>query len=273
VRSLLSSQQETAELVLSQQSASLEMIAGGMAHEIRNPLNYIKNAVLTIQGDVQGLMAKVRSAESLSVEERAAFEKSATRMGRMFETAQSGVKRIGGTVDLMLRYGREGYTRIPEPYDVYAAITDVIDVVVPATSSDATVKTALVGDGTIECVSQEINQALTNLIQNALEAVPAGGGLVEVSGRVEGAELVLSVRDNGAGIKPEDQARIFAPFFTTKDVGRGLGMGLTITRRCIAAAGGRISVSSQPGAGTEFTVRLPRESRAPKPTSRSSVGL
>jgi signal transduction histidine kinase len=217
-------------------------------------------------------MAKVQSAESLSTDERTALEKSAARLGRMFDTAQSGVKRIGRTVDLMLRYGREGYTRIPEPYDIYAAIADVIDVVVPATSSDATVKTSLVGNGTIVCVSQEINQALTNLIQNALEAVPAGSGLVEVTGRVEDAELVLSVRDNGTGIKAEDQARIFTPFFTTKDVGQGLGMGLTITRRCIAAAGGRISVRSQPGAGTEFTVRLPRESVA-KPAGRSSVAV
>ncbi len=261
VRSLLSTQENTAELVLSQQSASLESIAGGLAHEIRNPLNYIKNAVLTIQDDVQGLMAKFQSTESLTAEQRGAFEKSAARMGRMFETAQSGVKRIGGTVDLMLRYGREGYTRIKEPYDVYAAIADVIEVLVPATSSDAKVKTSLVGDGTIECVPQELNQALTNLIQNALEAVPSGSGSVEITGWVEGSELVLVVRDNGTGIKPEDQARIFTPFFTTKDVGRGLGMGLTITRQCIAAAGGRISVRSQPGAGSEFTVRLPREQR------------
>ena len=261
VRSLLSSQENTAELVLAQQSASLESIAGGLAHEIRNPLNYLKNAVLTIQGDVQGLMAKLPSGEALSADERAALEKSSARMSRMFETAQSGVKRIGRTVDLMLRYGREGYARAFEPYDVYAAIADVIEVVVPATSSDAKVHTSLLGDGTIECVPQELNQALTNVIQNALEAVPPGSGLVEVTGRVEDSELVLVVRDNGSGIKPEDQARIFTPFFTTKDVGRGLGMGLTITRRCIGALGGRVIVRSQPGAGTEFTIRLPREQR------------
>jgi signal transduction histidine kinase len=161
----------------------------------------------------------------------------------------------------MLRYGREGYTRSIEPHDVYAAIADVIEVVVPATASDAKVTTALEGDGTIECEPQELQQALTNLLQNALEAVPSGSGLVEVTGKVEGPELVLTVRDNGSGIKPEDQARIFTPFFTTKDVGRGLGMGLTITRRCIVALGGRISMRSQPGAGTEFTVRLPRTQR------------
>lgn len=267
VRSLLSTQEHTAELVLSQHSASLESIAGGLAHEIRNPLNYIKNAVLAIQSDVQAVLGRLEAGGAQPPETRAAIEKASQRMNRMFETAQSGVKRIGGTVDLMLRYGREGYTRSIEPHDVYAAISDVIEVVVPATASDAKVATALEGDGTIECEPQELHQALTNLIQNALEAVPPGKGLVEVTGKVEGPELVLSVRDNGTGIKPEDQARIFTPFFTTKDVGRGLGMGLTITRRCIVALGGRISMRSQPGAGTEFTVRLPRTQPRPRAES------
>jgi signal transduction histidine kinase len=257
----MSTQESTAELVLSQQSASLESIAGGLAHEIRNPLNYIKNAVLAIQGDVRKLMGRLETGKPISPEGRADIEKAAARMNRMFETAHSGVKRIGGTVDLMLRYGREGYTRSIEPHDVYAAIRDVIGVVVPATSSDARVKTALEGDGMIECEPQELHQALTNLIQNALEAVPPGTGVVEVVGRLEGDELVVVVRDNGSGIRPQDQARIFTPFFTTKDVGKGLGMGLAITRRCIVALGGRITVRSQLGAGSEFTVRLPRQQR------------
>jgi signal transduction histidine kinase len=269
VRSLLSTQEKTAELVLSQQSASLESMAGGLAHEIRNPLNYIKNAVLSIQRDLPGLLRLLEPLDSLSPEARAAFDKTSARIARMFDTAQSGVKRIGGTVDLMLRYGREGYSRALEPHDVYAAIADVIEVVVPATSSDAKVKTTLEGDGTVECVPQELHQALTNLIQNALEAVSPGTGLVEVAGRVEDSELVLLIRDNGAGIKPEDQARVFTPFFTTKDVGRGLGMGLTITRRCIVALGGRISLRSQLGVGTEFTVRLPRQQHRAIERSRS----
>jgi signal transduction histidine kinase len=179
----------------------------------------------------------------------------------MFETVQSGVKRIGGTVDLMLRYSREGYTRALQPYDLYAAIDDVIGIVVPATGSDAKVVTDLLGDGTVECVPDELNQVLSNLIQNALEATSPGRGVVSVAGRVEDGELVVTIRDNGKGIEPELQSRIFAPFFTTKDVGLGLGMGLTITRRCVVALGGTIHVQSQPGAGTEFTLRLPRRQK------------
>jgi signal transduction histidine kinase len=82
--------------------------------------------------------------------------------------------------------------------------------------------------------------------------------VIDIAGRVEGGELVLTVRDNGVGIEPEAQSRIFTPFYTTKEVGRGMGMGLTITRRCVVALGGSVQVRSQRGAGTEFTLRFPR---------------
>jgi two-component system NtrC family sensor kinase len=201
------------------------------------------------------------ASRPLSDAEQAQLEKATERMRRMFETVQSGVKRIGGTVELMIRYSREGYARVLQQYDLYAAIDDVLGIVVPATGSDAKVETELAGDGNVECVPDEINQVLTNLIQNALEATLPGQGVVSIAGRAVGEELWLTIRDNGKGIEPELQSRIFAPFFTTKDVGLGLGMGLTITRRCIVALGGTISVRSQPGAGTEFSVRLPRKQK------------
>ncbi len=185
VRSLLSTQEHTAELLLSQQTTSLESIAGGLAHEIKNPLNYIKNAVASIQRDVQGSVEKLKAGKPLSDAEQAELGKVAGRLGRMADTAQSGVKRITGTVDLMLRYAREGYTRVHQPYDVYAAISDVLGVVVPATGSRARIETTLQDDGTIECVPDELNQIATNLIQNALEAVPAENGVVAIGGRVQ----------------------------------------------------------------------------------------
>jgi signal transduction histidine kinase len=261
VRSLLNAQESTAELVLTQQTATLESIAGGLAHEIRNPLNYIKNGVASVHRDTEELQALLAASRPLSDAEQAQLEKVTERMRRMFDTVQSGVKRISGTVELMIRYSREGYARVLQQYDLYAAIDDVLGIVVPATGSDAKVETQLVGDGVIDCVPDEINQVLTNLIQNALEATSPGHGIVSIAGRTDGEDLLLTIRDNGKGIEYELQSRIFAPFFTTKDVGLGLGMGLTITRRCIVALGGTISVRSQPGAGTEFSVRLPRRQK------------
>jgi signal transduction histidine kinase len=85
-----------------------------------------------------------------------------------------------------------------------------------------------------------------------------------VHARIEGEELVLKVRDNGHGIKAEDRARIFTPFFTTKGPGRGMGMGLTIVWRVVKSLGGTLDVDSEVGRGTEFTVRVPRSQSRPE---------
>jgi signal transduction histidine kinase len=117
----------------------------------------------------------------------------------------------------------------------------------------------LEGRGIINCVPEELNQVLTNLIQNALEAVPTdGSGQVVVKGREDEGHLVLSVKDNGPGIEERDRARVFDAFYTTKAVGQGMGMGLTITRRVVLSMGGSLSLKSQVGAGSEFTIRVPR---------------
>jgi C4-dicarboxylate-specific signal transduction histidine kinase len=82
-----------------------------------------------------------------------------------------------------------------------------------------------------------------------------------VSGRVENDAIVISVEDNGTGVRPEDRAKLFTPFFTTKEVGVGMGLSLTIVNRVVRSLGGTISVSSDVGAGTQFLVRLPREAQ------------
>ena len=103
----------------------------------------------------------------------------------------------------------------------------------------------------------ELNQVWTNLIDNAVDAVPAGSGKICVSTFVEDNQLVVEIMDNGQGIPPEIQARIFDPFFTTKGVGSGTGLGLLISHRIVANRhGGEIEFESKPGE-TRFKVRLP----------------
>jgi two-component system NtrC family sensor kinase len=294
VRSLVRAREATADAVLAQNMDSLEAIAGGLAHEIGNPLNYVKNALATVRRDCQTLMRTVAELE-LAPPQSATLEKLDARIHKMFEVTEAGVKRIAGTVELMVRYSREGYSRTSQLHDAYAAVRDVVAVVVPTVARQVPVEVELEGDGWIRCVAEEFNQVLTNLIQNALEAVAsdgtgrvfirgrnvAGAGNVSpgnvvsanvvsanvvsanvvsanvVSGSGEGVDLLLSVRDNGPGIPEANRARIFDAFYTTKEVGRGMGMGLTITRRVIVAMGGSLTVKSQVGVGTEFLVRVP----------------
>ncbi len=86
---------------------------------------------------------------------------------------------------------------------------------------------------------------------------------MRIAGRRDGADLVLGVKDDGAGIPPEAMARIFTPFFTTKGPGRGTGLGLTISRRVVESLGGTLRVASRPGAGAEFVVRVPHRRPGP----------
>ncbi|MBZ5496204.1 MAG: HAMP domain-containing protein [Acidobacteriia bacterium] len=113
----------------------------------------------------------------------------------------------------------------------------------------------------IEADAQQLQQVFLNLLNNAADALPHGG-TVRVETRVEtderGRELAaVSVSDNGVGIAPEEQQRIFEPFFSTKDFRRGTGLGLSIAARIVRQHGGTISLESTPGVGTTFTIRFP----------------
>jgi signal transduction histidine kinase len=107
----------------------------------------------------------------------------------------------------------------------------------------------------IQAQPGELNQVWTNLIDNAVDALPPGGELRVETAR-EAEQVVVRVIDNGSGIPPDVQSRIFEPFFTTKEVGEGTGLGLDITQRIVRLHSGQIGVESRPGR-TVFTVRLP----------------
>jgi signal transduction histidine kinase len=100
----------------------------------------------------------------------------------------------------------------------------------------------------------ELNQVWTNLIDNAIDAVDGRGSIV-VRAFTEGAHVVVEVVDDGPGIPRKAQVHVFEPFYTTKEVGAGTGLGLDIVRRVVAGHGGEVSVQSEPGE-TCFTVRL-----------------
>ncbi|MBV9948275.1 MAG: response regulator, partial [Myxococcales bacterium] len=266
VLSLLGTQQATADILLAQRLDSLEVVAGALAHEINNPLNYLKSALQVIAAHTDEILELAAPGGPPSAEP-GALANLAARTRKLFEVADSGVRRIAATVALMRRYSREGYTRVMQPYDVFAGVRDVLAMVVPAVGRTVQLDVELSSTGVVECVPEELNQVLTNLVQNALEAAPEGTGRVHIRGSSEDGFVVVSVEDNGPGIKPEDQAMVFSPFFSTKGPGRGMGMGLTIARRVVASLGGTIRVKSRPGAGAEFRVLLPsyeRERDAPR---------
>ena len=259
--SLLGIQETTADLVLTQQMDSFGIVAGGLAHEINNPLSYVKAGLERSRLDVRELIAicqRVAATPSAQADEQR-LQALSLRMERMFETATAGIRRISRTVELMGKYGRQGYSRVDINHDLFADLSDIVTLVAQTTGRAVEVTTEHEGDGTLECVPEEVQQLVTNLAQNAIEAVPDGSGRVSVRGFGDGDSICLSVKDNGSGIKTEDQKRIFTPFFTTKAPGRGMGLGLTIVWRVVQSLHGTIKVVSVPGEGSEFIVRVPRK--------------
>src|SRR5207253_1849763 len=104
-------------------------------------------------------------------------------------------------------------------------------------------------------------QVFLNLITNSVDAMPEGGELVVTAG-TRGGQVEVTLADSGTGIDPQHIGRVFDPLFTTKEPGKGTGLGLTIARDVVAAHGGTLTVASRPGEGTEVTVRLPHLVRA-----------
>jgi len=109
-----------------------------------------------------------------------------------------------------------------------------------------------------------LNQVLVNIIINAVQAMPQGGRL-KVQTLPEEDHLSLIIEDTGVGMTEEVLKQIFTPFFTTKDVGQGTGLGLAVVHGIIASHGGSIDVKSSVGSGTRFEIRLPAPSPGPAP--------
>ncbi|MDP1705398.1 MAG: HAMP domain-containing sensor histidine kinase, partial [Sulfurimicrobium sp.] len=106
------------------------------------------------------------------------------------------------------------------------------------------------------CLPGYLNQAFLNVLENALQAL-SDGGEIKVKSALEGDEILIAISDNGCGMPEEIQQQIFEPFFTTKDVGIGTGLGLTVVRDIVKVHGGKVSIESQPNAGTTVSIRLP----------------
>ena len=114
-----------------------------------------------------------------------------------------------------------------------------------------------------------MQQVFLNLFLNARDAMPSGGWLT-VSSRVEGESAVIEVADTGCGILPEHLSRIYDPFFTTKTVGQGTGLGLSVTYGVVQEHQGTIECASRPGQGTRFTLTLPLAAAGRKPVTEAA---
>ncbi|MCB9530847.1 MAG: response regulator [Myxococcales bacterium] len=256
VKRLIETRGRVASNLVRAHAKSLELISAGLAHEIHNPLSWVKNAQFVIAESARKIAGAARASNDTEL--AAAVEKPLSRVETMLPVAERGISRIERIVELVRRYAREGYpvTAIDIEFDALARETLASGVVVPP---DATLTIELGCPGVfVAGIPDEMLQVVRTLTQNALDAVKStAGARVVVSTRCDGDRLLFCVVDDGPGIPPDLLPRIFTPFFSTKPSSEGMGLGLAITYQVVTAAQGTIRADSHVGEGTTFTVRLP----------------
>lgn len=272
VGSLLHVQDLQTEAQLRRRLDGLDALAAGLSHEFNNALNQVRPALELLGRDAASLaeMMARAGAEPMTEVQLQRLDKLAGRVTRMHARADAGATRIARMVEFLGQYARAGYERHMERYDLFAAATDTIDVLLRSMGSTVAVQTDLSGDGTVECLQAEVLQAVTNLIQNGIEAAAEGGGHLRVCGRRSGDQVLLSVADDGPGVPPELRERVFDPFFTTKGPGGGTGLGLNIAWRVARRHGGAVELRSSEQ-GAEFVLRLPAAAPRPRTPVEGSV--
>jgi len=257
------------QLVVQGKLASLGQLTAGIAHEIKNPLNFVNNFA-ALSGELLEELVEILESEPLDRKlcetVRAVTE---TMKGNLEKVIQHG-KRADSIVRNMLLFSREGSGE--------HGLTEINTVVEESLNlayhggraENPKVDVALrrdfdAGAGTVDLYPQEMTRALLNLISNGVYAATRrtrqAGGLPEVRATTKnlGDSVEIRVRDNGTGIPENLTEKIFNPFFTTKPAGEGTGLGLSISHDIIVKQhGGTISVDTREGEFTEFTIVLPR---------------
>jgi two-component system, NtrC family, sensor kinase len=230
------------DLIRSAKLASLGEMSSGLAHEINNPLAII-SAEQTNLGDEIGEL-------DLPPTVRETLEEAIQRCKRQ-------VERCGNITAKMLQFGRKTDTLL-QATDVEPVLRDIGQLLErrARNSNVALVLRVAPRLPPAWLDANELEQILANLVNNAVDAMEHGG-TVTISARKEGSHILLQVADTGSGILPEDLDRIFQPFFTTKPVGQGTGLGLAVVYGIVQGWGGTIQAESKLGEGTTMSIRIP----------------
>jgi len=229
-----------AQLVHSEKLASLGVLAGGVAHEINNPLMVILGRTeLTLMDE--GIVSEAR--ENL-------------------DTIRQETERIAEIVHGLLSFSRK--SRQEKIEDI--SVNDVLERTLMLSEHQLTLGNIRVTKEldldlpSIRTNPGQLQQVFMNLIINAHHAMPDGGELTIRTSALPQDRVFIEIEDTGCGISPESLDRLFDPFFTTKEEGKGTGLGLSVSRNIVESQGGNIGVQSTVGVGTVFRVVLPQVS-------------
>jgi two-component system, NtrC family, sensor kinase len=245
-------QQLGQQLVRATRLAELGQMAAGFAHEINNPLQIMKSD----QALIEMIVSDVKKKGNLEESDDKDLEETLDQLKLQIE-------RCSKITQAILEFGRKSEPA-EKDVDVGEFISQVTSMITEKASVQGIRLKKEISDQNpvVRVDPAQLQQVLLNLLNNAIDAITErhgceGGELSIQAGPDTNARVKISVRDNGAGISPENLKKIFAPFFTTKPAGKGTGLGLYVCYGIIEGMGGTLEVESQKGVGTTFVVHLP----------------
>ncbi len=258
------------QIVAEEKLASLGQLTAGVAHEIKNPLNFVNNFAEVsreLVDEISELLEETGDEQSETVEE---VEEVLDDLRVNLEKIREHSGRADGIVHNMLEHSRAepGDWRETDLNALVKQYRDLAYHAIRAQNKDFNVTMVDELDdkvGVVEVVPQEISRAFLNILTNACQAIEeksaelgaAYDPVLGIASRRLNDAVEFTIRDNGPGIPPELRQHMFEPFVTTKDAGKGTGLGLSLTADIITRHGGHIDVDSEVGAFTEFRIRLP----------------
>jgi PAS domain S-box-containing protein len=259
------------QLLQSEKMASLGQLAAGVAHELNNPIGFVRSNVTTLKGYLDSLFGIIqaydtKAAESMppealaalaAIKQREDFDFLHEDIFQLLAESQDGLTRVQDIVQNLKDFSRVGESGFGWA-DLHACLDSTLNIIWNELKYKCTVVKHY--DQTLPqvyCIASQLNQVFMNLLVNAGHAIAEKGEITITTRQTPDGTVQVAISDTGCGIAAEHLPHLFEPFFTTKPIGKGTGLGLSITYGIIGKHKGSIDVSSEVGKGTTFTVNLP----------------
>jgi signal transduction histidine kinase len=235
------------QLMQAEKMKSLGQLVAGVAHELNNPIGFVHANIQLIEEQV----ARIRDPNAAPAD----VERAREALAKLIARSKEGTDRVRRIVQDLRTFSRMDQAELQEA-DLHEELDRTIALMEPRCKDCVRIERDYGQLPRVRCYPGQLNQVFLNLLMNACDAI-GKSGTIRITTRALPSGVRIEVHDDGAGIPPEIQGRIFDPFFTTKPVGKGTGLGLSLSHGIVARHGGRISVQSEPGHGTTFTIDLP----------------
>lgn len=258
------------QLVQSEKMASLGQLAAGVAHEINNPISFVSSNLGTLKHYNDTLLELITAAEQAchaldtdsparqhfeAISKRADLDFIREDVASLLAETQGGIKRVRDIVADLRAFSHAGSGQWRWA-DLHETLNATLNIAQNEYKNRIRIEKRYGELPQVQCQPSQLSQVFMNLIVNAAQSIEGEGEII-LETAVNDGWVTVSVSDTGSGIDPAHMNRIFDAFFTTKDVGQGTGLGLSLSYTIVQRHGGRIEVDSKPGQGSRFTVVLP----------------